>query len=185
MNNNEPLFTNPQLNIQHLPDADLLEMVRLEPGYKTLKYISAGLISAGVILISWVILFTQLPHWPYRIQLFAFISLISLWMIFYSGIGYLYMGYAVREKDISFKSGWIWRSMITVPFNRVQHCDIRQGVLDRRFGLSRLTIYTAGGQSTDLMIPGLLPETAEKLKSYILSSTEKTVNEYDDHGSSI
>jgi len=83
------------------------------------------------------------------------------------------MGYAVREKDITFKSGWLWRSVTTVPFNRVQHCDLKQGMLDRRFGLSKLTIYTAGGQSTDLMIPGLLPETAEKLKTYILLSTEQ------------
>jgi membrane protein YdbS with pleckstrin-like domain len=82
------------------------------------------------------------------------------------------MSYAVREKDISFKSGWLWRNMTTVPFNRVQHCDIKQGLIDRRFGLSRLTIYTAGGESTDLHIPGLLPETSERLKAYILKSTE-------------
>ncbi|HEY3385534.1 MAG TPA: PH domain-containing protein, partial [Saprospiraceae bacterium] len=79
------------------------------------------------------------------------------------------------EKDITYKSGWLWKSMVTVPFNRVQHCDLRQGLLDRRFGLSKLTIYTAGGQSTDLMIPGLLPETAEKLKTFILASTEQSI----------
>jgi membrane protein YdbS with pleckstrin-like domain len=82
------------------------------------------------------------------------------------------MGYALREKDISLKSGWFWKSMVTIPFNRVQHCDIRQGVIDRQFGLSKLTIYTAGGQSADLMIPGLRPEVAEKLKTYILKATE-------------
>ena len=104
-------------------------------------------------------------------------SALAIWVIIYHGLSYKYMGYALREKDISFTSGLLWRSMTTVPFNRVQHCDIKQGILDRRFGLSRLTIYTAGGQSTDLMIPGLLPATAEKLKTYILNSTEQSAEE--------
>ncbi|MBK9983788.1 MAG: PH domain-containing protein [Saprospiraceae bacterium] len=173
----EELFTNPQLNIQHLPDADLLEMVRLEPAYKTVRYISSALISFIVVFVSWFALTIQFKEWPYSVSLFIFIVLISVWSILYSGIAYRYMGYALREKDISFKSGWLWRSMTTVPFSRVQHCDIKQGLIDRRFGLSRLTIYTAGGQSTDLMIPGLLPDTAERLKSFILKSTEQSTEE--------
>lgn len=96
-------------------------------------------------------------------------------MIVYSGVSFSYMSYAIRERDISYKSGWLWKSMTTIPFNRVQHCDIKQGILDRRFGLSKLTIYTAGGQNTDLEIPGLLPDTAEKLKAFILRSTEQSI----------
>ncbi|MEP6647232.1 MAG: PH domain-containing protein [Saprospiraceae bacterium] len=180
MSNTDELFTNAQLNIQHLPDANSLVIVRLETGYKTLRYISAGLISTGVILVAWFVLFTQDIHWQYSKLFFIAISIVSIWMIFYNGISFRYLGYAVREKDISYKSGWLWRSMITVPFNRVQHCDIKQGLLDRRFGLSRLTIYTAGGQGTDLMIPGLLPDTAERLKSFILNATEKSIVEEED-----
>ncbi|MFZ1677697.1 MAG: PH domain-containing protein [Saprospiraceae bacterium] len=177
MSSTEELFTNPQLNIQHLPDADQLEMVMLEPDYKTVRYISAILISIFVVLVSLFTLIVQFKSWPYSLYLFVFILLVSVWSIIYSGIAYKYMGYAIREKDISFKSGWLWRHMSTVPFNRVQHCDIKQGLIDRRFGLSRLTIYTAGGQSTDLMIPGLLPDTAERLKNFILSSTEQSADE--------
>ena len=103
-------------------------------------------------------------------------SFLAGWIIVYQGLSFQHMGYALREKDISFKSGLLWRSMTTVPFNRVQHCDLKQGILDRKFGLSKLTIYTAGGQSTDLMIPGLLPETAERLKTFILQSTEQTAD---------
>ncbi|MGB3080895.1 MAG: PH domain-containing protein [Saprospiraceae bacterium] len=177
MSNPEELFTNPQLNIQHLPDADRLDFVRLEPAYKKVLYISTALISIIIVLIAWFILFIQVKNWPYDIYLFGMIAVISAWMIVYSGLSFAYMGYALREKDVSYKSGWLWRSMTTVPFNRVQHCDIRQGLIDRRFGLSKLTIYTAGGQSTDLMIPGLLPENAERLKNFILSSTEQSVDE--------
>jgi len=177
MNKTDDLFTNPQLNIQHLPEADRLDMVPLESAYKTVRYISSAVIALLIILISWFIVLVGAVSRPYGIYFAAIITLISLWMIFYNGISFHYMGYALREKDISFKSGWLWRSMTTVPFNRVQHCDIKQGVIDRRFKLCRLTIYTAGGQSTDLVIPGLRPETAERLKAYILMSTEQVTDE--------
>lgn len=177
MSNPEELFTNVQLDLEKLPVADQLEMIPLEPAYKTVRYISGSIIAIVILLITWLIVLLEPRSWPYGFYIGGFISLIALWIIIYNGMSFNYMGYALREKDISFKSGLLWRSMTTVPFNRVQHCDFKQGVLDRRFGLAKLTIYTAGGQSTDLMIPGLLPETAERLKAYILRSTEQAAEE--------
>lgn len=174
MNEPEELFTNVQLDLQKLPEADRLEMIPLEPAYRTVRYISGSIIAIIMLLVSWAVILFEPRSWPYGFYVGGFISAAALWIIFYAGISFQFMGYALREKDITFKSGWLWRSMTTVPFNRVQHCDLKQGMLDRRFGLSKLTIYTAGGQSTDLMIPGLLPETAEKLKAYILRYTELT-----------
>lgn len=177
MSNPEELFTNVQLDLEKLPVADQLEMIPLESAYKTVRYISGSIIAIVILLITWLIVLLEPRSWPYGFYIGGFISLIALWIIIYNGMSFNYMGYALREKDISFKSGLLWRSMTTVPFNRVQHCDFKQGVLDRRFGLAKLTIYTAGGQSTDLMIPGLLPETAERLKAYILRSTEQAAEE--------
>ena len=171
------LFNNGQVEISALPSADLLEMMPLEKAYKTVRYIS-GFIMAGIILfITWTFTLLQIDWWPYSFYGAGLITIIAIWIILYQGMSYYHMGYALREKDISFKSGLWWRSMTTVPFNRVQHCDLKQGILDRRFGLSKLTIYTAGGQSTDLMIPGLLPATAERLKSFILHATEQAAEE--------
>lgn len=171
------LFSNPQLDVSQLPAVERLEMTPLEPDYKIVRYISGGIIAAIMIIISWSIVLLQPDTWPYGFYAGGLITILALWIIVYQGVSFQYMGYALREKDISFKSGLLWRSMTTVPFNRVQHCDIKQGMLDRRFGLAKLTIYTAGGQSTDLMIPGLLPETAERLKTFILQSTEQATEE--------
>jgi len=175
MNEGNEIFTNTQIDLQGLPEAEELHIIPLEPVYKKVRYISAASISLVVILAAWIIAWAQPQLFPYGYFGAGIISLFAAWLVIYNGMAYHYMGYAVREKDITYKSGWLWKSMITVPFNRVQHCDLRQGILDRRFGLSKLTIYTAGGQSTDLMIPGLQPETAEKLKTFILGSTEQSV----------
>jgi len=175
MNQIDPIFANEQLDLRGLPEADKLVMIPLEPAYKTARYISAGAMGLLMILSGWTLAITQ-TAWGYIGYLGAgLLTLISIWLVVYTGISFTYMGYALREKHISFTSGWLWKRMTTIPFNRVQHCDIRQTLLDRKFGLSKLTIYTAGGQNTDLMIPGLLPETAERLKSFILRSTEQSL----------
>jgi len=81
------------------------------------------------------------------------------------------MGYALREKDIVFKEGYLWRSVTVVPFNRIQHAEVEQGPFDRLFDLSKIKIYTAGGSSSDLQIPGLRPTESESIKFFILNKT--------------
>ena len=77
--------------------------------------------------------------------------------------------YALREHDIIYSSGLIWRQKTVVPFSRIQHVEVTEGPIDRLFDLSRLNIYTAGGSSSDLTIPGLMPSRAESIKHYILN----------------
>ncbi len=75
--------------------------------------------------------------------------------------------YALRELDISYRKGWIFYSNITIPFARIQHSEISQGPVDRMFGLVTLHIYTAGGSSSDLSIPGLPRDEAQRLRDYV------------------
>jgi membrane protein YdbS with pleckstrin-like domain len=75
--------------------------------------------------------------------------------------------YVVREKDISYKKGVLFRSITTVPFNRIQHVEIDEGPISRFLGLVSLSVFTAGDSSDDLKISGLLKEEAEQIKEFI------------------
>ena len=64
----------------------------------------------------------------------------------------------------------IWTRVETiVPFARVQHIDIAQGAIERRFGVSRLLLHTAGTMHNVVVLPGLARETAEALRDEIRS----------------
>ena len=52
--------------------------------------------------------------------------------------------YRVTSKGIEIRKGVIWRQIINVPRNRVQHTDVTQGPLLRHYGLASLVIHTAG-----------------------------------------
>ncbi|WP_439129835.1 PH domain-containing protein [Polaribacter sp.] len=101
--------------------------------------------------------------------LWFYISLfiVYLLVIFIKIIGFKKRKYAVREKDVSYKKGVFFRSLTTVPFNRIQHVEIDQGPIARFFNLVSLSVFTAGDSSDDLKISGLLQEDAQKMKEYI------------------
>jgi membrane protein YdbS with pleckstrin-like domain len=82
--------------------------------------------------------------------------------------GFVKKQFVIREHDISYKKGLFWKSHITIPYNRVQHCEVNQGPIDRFYKIAKIKIYTAGGSTSDVTIPGLNPARAERIKGFVL-----------------
>ena len=108
----------------------------------------------------------ELPKFVLILIITAIVLLIA-WSATITVLGFPRKGYLVRENDISFKKGLIAYKQTSVPFNRIQHVEVNQGILAKIFKLSTVKIYTAGGTSSDLSIPGLPVETAHKLKAFL------------------
>ena len=72
--------------------------------------------------------------------------------------------FAVREHDLLVCSGVLFKRWSSVPLNRIQHVDVRQGPVERMLGLSRLLVFTAAGMSADGSIPGLDDDTTRLLR---------------------
>lgn len=77
-------------------------------------------------------------------------------------------GWALREHDLIYQSGLLVRRTTVLPFRRVQHVEALNGPLERVFGLLRLTCYTAGGLSADLVVAGLDVATAQRVRQFLL-----------------
>ena len=76
--------------------------------------------------------------------------------------------YGVRDDDLLVESGVLFRHSVSIPLDRIQHVDTRQGPLERAFGLSRLVVYTAAGMSADGSIPGLEEAQADALRDTLV-----------------
>jgi membrane protein YdbS with pleckstrin-like domain len=162
-------FENNQLPSQHLPSIDDIQFESLELNYQKVSiYFTAFFFIAAIIIYLGIGIFVEeLFASPLIWIVVGGWILVAGFFIFLSYKSYFYEGFALRQKDVVYKSGMWFRSTIIVPFNRVQHCEINQGPIDRYFGLSELSLFTAGGSSSDLNIPGLSQETAAKLKQFI------------------
>ena len=80
-------------------------------------------------------------------------------------------GYAERDEDLLVRKGVMFRSMVVVPYGRMQYVDVQAGPLDRRFRLATVQLHTASA-STDAAIPGLPPSEAERLRDRLASAGE-------------
>ena len=166
------IFENEQVDLSQLPSADNIEYQGIEKGYRTIQTIVSliftGVIITGLSIIFW---FSPAPTWIAAIVLSCWILIGVLQLVFIFK-GFKYRGFAIRARDLTYKKGWIFKKRVTVPFKRIQHVDIKQGPIDRKFGLAKLNVYTAGGNASDLAIPGIKIEDAHQYKSFILGVLE-------------
>lgn len=78
------------------------------------------------------------------------------------------IAYAEREDDLLIRRGVLLRSMVVVPYGRMQYVDVHAGPLDRRFGVARVQLHTAA-PGTDAAIHGLPPQEAARLRDRLAS----------------
>ena len=76
-------------------------------------------------------------------------------------------GYAEGEDELQIRRGMLIRVRTIVPFARVQHSDVAQGPVQRRYGLATLILHTAGTQSAAVALPGLSHADAEAMRDRI------------------
>ena len=73
------------------------------------------------------------------------------------------LGYAERDEDLLVRRGVMFRSLVVVPYGRMQFVDVEAGPLARRLGYASVQLHTAS-PSTDAVIPGLVPDEAARLR---------------------
>lgn len=170
------MFVNPEVPLDSLPGTESLEWTPLHPRFARRLQVAA-LIRGVFIVGAWsafhlrVLPFVaeQLP-WLAALA-WTLIGAFCLWSLLWPVIAVPRRGYVVRDKDLLYKSGVLWRSVKAFPFNRVQHTKLDSTPLDRRFGLSSLSVFPAGA-GTGNRIRGLGRETAERLRVYISERIE-------------
>lgn len=80
--------------------------------------------------------------------------------------------YAFRERDVIYQFGLISKTIVIIPFNRIQHTALEEGWLSRSLGLKSVTVFTAGAGGSDLSINGLPGDIAENFNQLILAKID-------------
>lgn len=81
------------------------------------------------------------------------------------------IGYAERDDDLLIRKGIMFRTLVVVPYGRMQYVDVEAGPLDRKLGIAKVQLHTASA-STDADIPGLVPDEAERLRDRLTARGE-------------
>lgn len=107
--------------------------------------------------------------WP-LLLLLAWV-VVSAWVMALIGRQVRAWGYAESGDDLLVRRGVLLRSMVVVPYGRMQYVDVQAGPIDRRFGLATVQLRTASA-GTDAAIPGLTAQEAGRLRDRLASAGE-------------
>jgi hypothetical protein len=109
----------------------------------------AGALARGALWLTAVVLLAWHTHrWPI--------------------IDYRHTSYRLDELGIEIQRGVFWRTLVNVPRSRIQHTDVSQGPLERRYGLGTLVVYTAGTDYARVSLAGLEHSTALRIRERLL-----------------
>ncbi|MCY6483138.1 PH domain-containing protein [Clostridium aestuarii] len=96
------------------------------------------------------------------------IGYLAIYTFVFPIVEYKEWRYKICKDKIELINGVIIRQKTIIPISRIQHLDIQQGPIYRKFGMSSIEINTAGASHT---LPALTnkeaEEISEKLKDMI------------------
>ncbi|MBZ9626714.1 PH domain-containing protein [Psychroflexus sp. CAK57W] len=164
-------FENIEIHSSDLPDFKSVDLESIQKRYK--KQIWLNELAVFILLFAIPIVSLFFDAFPKWIPLTALIILSIVFILRSIEIekGFPLKKFGVRQHDMIYQSGFFHFTETVVPYNRIQHVEIKQGPLSRLFSLYSLRLYTAGASSGDLIIDGLEKSTAQKLKAKVLDKT--------------
>jgi len=148
--------------------------------YVSLQRVSGWIVTVVVSSVSMVGLL--IAGFVARPSLVIILSLFALWIAvcaavaalghFWPALEYRHLSYCLSEEGIQIRRGVLWREVIAVPRNRIQHTDVSQGPLERHFGLATLLVHTAGTEFARLTLPGLENGRALAIRDHLMAGGE-------------
>lgn len=133
----------------------------VDPSAKKLWMIHGTIFTAISLAIACFVFFVIYEHF----WIFFIVVGIGILSIFISPIiEYKQWRFAITQECVDIIHGLFWVTRTVIPVNRVQHISISQGVIQKKFNLTNVDIFTASGKHT---IEGILKEQAEEIANHL------------------
>lgn len=146
-------------------------MQPLDPAIKkvwTIK-LAAGwaVVLVGMLVWDVIRLFDQSRSLPFGVLSGATLVMGLAVVFFLPSLRYRFWRFKLNTEELYLERG-VWNRVRTiVPLRRIQHLDVSQDVVERNFDLGKLIVHTAGARSSDVVLPGLRYEDAERLRDEV------------------
>lgn len=161
-------FTNDIIDVTGLPRFEEVPLTPLKSSYwKVIVFnISLTFLIIGIIFGLAIYFIEDFPIETYAVAI-AYFSILAL-TLFIARVSFKNKGYAFRSHDVIYRSGAIAINTTVIPYNRIQHAALHEGFIARKLGLAAVEVFTAGGDKSDIRIPGIEKEQAENIKQLLV-----------------
>lgn len=150
-------------------DPDGVPWVPVSPRLVTVRLISAGVWLGVPLVVSAVVAAAVGAAGLWVVP--GVLAVLLAWISWLVPRQVRAIGYAERADDLLIRRGVMFRTLVVVPYGRMQFVDVQAGPLDRWGGIARVQLHTASPAS-DAAIPGLPPAEADRLRDRLSAAGE-------------
>ena len=161
-------MTNHQLHIDGTTPVENLDFAPISEKYKNVQIAGASIAYIAIMALALLLLLADSPWWCVLAE--AIIAVVFAVNIIILQKAFRFKGYALRERDFTYRTGVVFPKVTTIPFVRIQQVGIRQNPISRYFGLCEVEVVNGAQTLSSLSIPGLTEDDAQRIKSMV---TEK------------
>lgn len=133
----------------------------VSPKLATARRLTATIWLAAVAAVFAVVAIAGEQTWAWILA--AVVAGLLVWSWWAIGRQVRATGYAERDEELLVRRGIMWRTIVVVPYGRLQYVDVQAGPIDRALGIATVQLHTASA-GTDATIPGLTPDEAARLR---------------------
>jgi len=169
------MFENRQVDNGDIPNYKSVSFLKLHKNYSKIVLLNS-LITLAIGVAVCVVIYIKLTEFS-KLYTILLLLLITLVLAIFPILSHKKKMYAFRQHDVLFKDGLIFKTTHISPFIRLQHVVIKQGWYAKKLGLATLVMYTAANNFSDISIPGLPLEDAEKWKSFLMNRIQELNDE--------
>ena len=140
----------------------------VSPMLTRVRLISVGIVVLPVLLAT-IVAAVFATRWLLVATLV--VALVGLWAVWLVGRQVSAISWVELDEEIVIRKGRMLRTLVSVPYGRLQYVDIQSGPLERSFGIASCEIHTASPESGG-SLPGLPVAEAEALRSRLAARGE-------------
>jgi membrane protein YdbS with pleckstrin-like domain len=144
---------------------------RLSPRYRSLRRLTTVLVAPIVLSVPALVLGLAFGLWWVSLALWLLAAVVVVVRLGLVERTWRSWGYVERDDDLYITHGVLFRTLVAVPYGRMQLVEVESGPLERAFGLASVTLKTAS-PDTNATIPGLPPEEAARLRDRLTERGE-------------
>jgi putative membrane protein len=159
----------PQLLRDVLPEVDLtkVEWQSVDPrGFR--RAFRAALIFYALLTIPFI---AMLKAWT-----LALLAALSVWAYVDARLHIKHLGWAIGDRAVLFRSGWLFRQLTIARFTKIQAVALGESPFDRRHRMASVRVDTAGAAdlSHKVAIPYLSRDTAATVYARLSAEAART-----------
>ena len=147
------------------------DWVRLSPRYPAMRRLTSVVVPVVVTTVPAVLIGVLFSTWAVSVILWSIGAAAVVGRLSIVGRNWRSWGYVERDDDLFISHGVLRRTLIAVPYGRMQLVEVTSGPLQRAFGLATVILKTASPRSS-AHIPGLLPTEAARLRDRLTALGE-------------